>query len=45
MATKKNGLIVLPDDGSHGMRDDPNYNAEIQLLANRGYCALMSAVI
>ncbi|MFT4635033.1 MAG: dipeptidyl aminopeptidase/acylaminoacyl peptidase [Chitinophagales bacterium] len=35
-----NGLVVLPNAGPHGMRDYPDYNTGIQLLANRGYNVL-----
>ena len=33
-------LIVLPHGGPYGVRDKPDYNAEVQLLANRGYAVL-----
>jgi len=37
---KKNGLVVLPHGGPHGVRDYPKYSPEVQLLANRGYSVL-----
>jgi dipeptidyl aminopeptidase/acylaminoacyl peptidase len=33
-------LVVLPHGGPHGVRDDWNYDWEVQLLANRGYAVL-----
>jgi dipeptidyl aminopeptidase/acylaminoacyl peptidase len=35
-----NALVVLPHGGPHGVRDYPYYDAEVQLLANRGYSVL-----
>lgn len=33
-------LIVLPHGGPYGVRDRPDYDAEVQFLANRGYAVL-----
>jgi dipeptidyl aminopeptidase/acylaminoacyl peptidase len=33
-------LVVLPHGGPHGVRDEWNYEWEVQLLANRGYAVL-----
>lgn len=33
-------LIVLPHGGPYDVRDNPDYNPEVQLLANRGYAVL-----
>ena len=33
-------LVVLPHGGPHGVRDDWDFDAEVQLLANRGYAVL-----
>ena len=33
-------LVVLPHGGPHGVRDEWNYDWEVQLLANRGYAVL-----
>jgi len=38
--THKKALVVLPHGGPHGIRDYPHYNAEVQLLVNRGYTVL-----
>ncbi|MBL4674549.1 MAG: S9 family peptidase [Arenicella sp.] len=35
-----NALVVLPHGGPHGVRDYPDYNSEVQILANRGYSVL-----
>jgi dipeptidyl aminopeptidase/acylaminoacyl peptidase len=33
-------MVVLPHGGPHAVRDDWNYDWEVQLLANRGYAVL-----
>ncbi|HEY7639371.1 MAG TPA: S9 family peptidase [Steroidobacteraceae bacterium] len=33
-------MVVLPHGGPHGIRDDWEYDPEVQLLASRGYAAL-----
>jgi dipeptidyl aminopeptidase/acylaminoacyl peptidase len=33
-------LIILPHGGPYGVRDTADYDAEVQLLANRGYAVL-----
>ena len=33
-------LIVLPHGGPYGLRDRPDYDPEVQFLANRGYAVL-----
>jgi dipeptidyl aminopeptidase/acylaminoacyl peptidase len=33
-------MVVLPHGGPHGVRDQWNYDWEVQLLANRGYAVL-----
>jgi len=33
-------MVVLPHGGPHGVRDNWNYDWEVQLLANRGYAVL-----
>jgi len=33
-------MVVLPHGGPHGVRDDWDYDWEVQLLANRGYAVL-----
>jgi dipeptidyl aminopeptidase/acylaminoacyl peptidase len=33
-------LVVMPHGGPHGVQDNWGYDAEIQLLANRGYAVL-----
>jgi dipeptidyl aminopeptidase/acylaminoacyl peptidase len=33
-------LIVLPHGGPYGVRDTPDYDPEVQFLANRGYAVL-----
>ncbi|WP_447764013.1 alpha/beta hydrolase family protein [Sphingopyxis panaciterrae] len=37
---KKLPLIIYPHGGPYGVRDKLNYDAEVQLLANRGYVVL-----
>lgn len=41
-AGKQTGLplIIMPHGGPYGIRDDMEYNAEVQFLANRGYAVL-----
>ena len=36
----RRALVVLPHGGPHGVRDYPNYDPEVQLLASRGYSVL-----
>jgi dipeptidyl aminopeptidase/acylaminoacyl peptidase len=33
-------LVVLPHGGPYGVRDKPDFDPEVQLLANRGYAVL-----
>lgn len=41
-AGKQTGLplIIMPHGGPYGVRDDMEYDAEVQFLANRGYAVL-----
>lgn len=33
-------LVIMPHGGPYGVRDNMDYNAEVQFLANRGYAVL-----
>lgn len=37
---KKLPLIILPHGGPYGVRDDGDFDADVQFLANRGYAVL-----
>jgi dipeptidyl aminopeptidase/acylaminoacyl peptidase len=39
-AAKGLPLIILPHGGPYGVRDTPDFNSEVQVLANRGYAVL-----
>lgn len=39
-AAKDLPLIILPHGGPYGIRDTPDFNGEVQVLANRGYAVL-----